>query len=327
MRNNPRLTRRQCLTLISAAALTPATLLAEAANPLRGVFMILSTPYTEDGAVDYASLAGEVSFCQRCGIDALVWPQNSSEQRYLSVAERKRGFEVLAQASHATGMPLILGVQADDTAGMVDYARFAESLSPTGMIAIPPTTANSLEEIYRYYATLCEITSRPVFVQTSGGPDIELTVDFLVRLATDFPQCGYIKEEYGNVQQRMLEEIKHRPDPIRSIIGATFGEGWLYEMRLGTDGVMTGGVMYADVYASLWQLHQQDRQAELRDCYSKLLLMLNLDGVIPGVRLYVLQKRGIFQTTKSRRGDYHFTPQQIAEIEFRLEALRPWLRA
>lgn len=328
MTHSPLLTRRQCLVALAVSSLTPTdALFAQADNPMRGVFMILSTPYSQSGEVDYASLGGQAAFCSRCGVNALVWPQNSSEQRYLSKQERLRGFEVLAEASRDAGIPLILGVQADDTAGMVEYATFAESLSPAGMIAIPPTTADSLEEIYQYYQTLCGITQRPVFVQTSGGPPIELTVDFLVRLATDFPQCGYIKEEYGNVQQRMVEEIRHRPNPIRSVIGATFGEGWLYEMRLGSDGVMTGGVMYADVYTSLWQFHLENRQAELRDCYSKLLLMLNLDGMIPGVRLYVLKKRGIFQTTKSRRGEYLFTPAQIAEMDFRLEALRPYLRA
>ncbi|HIG17961.1 MAG TPA: hypothetical protein EYQ31_12145, partial [Candidatus Handelsmanbacteria bacterium] len=31
----------------------------------------------------------------RCGVQGLVWPQNSSEQRYLSKEERIRGFEVL----------------------------------------------------------------------------------------------------------------------------------------------------------------------------------------------------------------------------------------
>jgi 4-hydroxy-tetrahydrodipicolinate synthase len=322
-----RLTRRQCLGALGSLLLLPvAHGQVQTANPMRGVFMILSTPYDQDGAVDYEDLAGQVGFLARCGVQGLVWPQNSSEQRYLSKAERMRGFEVLAEAARGHDMVLVLGVQGDDTADMVEYARHAETLGPAGMIAIPPTSAGSLDDIYRYYQTLCGITARPVFVQTSGGPDIELTVDFLVRLATDFPQCGYIKEEYGNVQQRMRELILHRPDPIKSVIGASFGLGWLYEMRIGSDGVMTGGTMFGDVYASLWELHQQNRQAELADCYSKLLLMLNLDQLIPGVRLYVLQKRGIFKTTRSRRGNYAFSAEEIAEMDYRLEALRPWMR-
>ena len=324
---NPYLTRRQCLAGIAATAAMPfASLYAASGKSMRGALMILSTPYTEAGEVDYEDLAKEVAFCDRCGVQGVVWPQNSSEHRYLSVEERVRGFEVLAAANRGRNMVLVLGVQAEDTAGMLQYAKVAESLSPDGMIAIPPTSANSLAEIRAYYAALCEVTDRPIFVQTSGGPDIELTIEFLVQLARDFPQCGYIKEEYGRVHERMLALQAYQPDPIKSVFGATLGRGWLYEMRIGTDGVMTGGAMYGDVYARLWQLHQEGRQEELRECYSKLLLIQNLDNLIPGVRLYVMQKRGVFKTTKSRRGDYSFSAQQIAEIEFRLDALKPHMK-
>lgn len=326
---NP-ITRRKCLAGLAATALAPgmtpiSVLYAAEENKMRGALMILSTPYTESGEVDYEDLAKEVAFCDACGVQGMVWPQNSSEQRYLSVEERIRGFEVLVEANRGRDMALVLGVQADDTAGMLQYARVAESLEPDGMIAIPPTTANSLEEIHAYYGALCEITDRPVFVQTSGGPDIELTIDFLVQLATDFPQCGYIKEEYGNVHERMLALQAYQPNPIRSVFGATLGRGWLYEMRIGTDGVMTGGTMYGDVYARLWKLYQQGAEEELREVYSKLLLIQNLDTLIPGVRLYVLQQRGVFKTTNSRRGEYRFSSQQIAEIEYRLEALKPYM--
>lgn len=321
------LTRRALLAGMAATSSLPfgSLLAASAAKKMHGALMILSTPYTESGDVDYEDLAKEVAFCDQCGVQGIVWPQNSSEQRYLTKAERIRGFEVLAEANRGRGMSLTLGVQADDTAGMLEYARVAESLEPDGMIAIPPTSADSLAQIRAYYAALCEITSRPIFVQTSGGPEIELPIDFLVQLARDFPQCGYIKEEYGDVHARMLALQEFQPDPIRSVFGATLGRGWLYEMRIGTDGVMTGGTMYGDVYARLWQLYLEGRHIELRECYSKLLLIQNLDTLIPGVRLYVLRKRGVFKTTNSRRGEYSFSEQQIAEIEYRLEALKPYM--
>ncbi|HJN42897.1 MAG: dihydrodipicolinate synthase family protein [Vicinamibacterales bacterium] len=328
---DPRLTvtRRECLTVLASAAMFP-TLRVSAAEgkPMRGAFMILSTPYTAGGDVDYESLAAEVEFCDRCGIEGLVWPQNSSEQRYLSQEERLRGFEVLARAARGRPPALVLGVQADDTAGMLEYAGKAESLEPDAMIAIPPTTATSLDDFRSYYAALCDVTDRPVFVQTSGGaPDVVPTVEFLVSLAREFPQCGYIKEEHAPVQERMLALAEHRPNPITSILGANFGRAWAYEMRLGTDGVMTGGVMYADIYAGMWDLHLQGRHDDVRDLNGKLLQILNLDSLIPGVRLYVLRKRGLFKTLVSRRGEYSFTQAEIDEIEHRFAALEPHLRA
>lgn len=328
MPKNPTFTRRQALASMAAVATLPFSKLAFGQhNAMRGALMILTTPYTESGAVDYEDLAREVAFCAQSGVQGIVWPQNSSEQRYLSKEERIRGFEVLSNARRNTNLVLVLGVQAEDTAGMEEYARLAEGLAPDGMIAIPPTTAASLSDIRDYYAALCAITERPIFVQTSGGPDIELTIEFIVDLAREFPQCGYIKEEYGRMHERMLALQAYQPDPIKSIFGATLGRGWLYEMRIGTDGIMTGGAMYADVYARMWQLYQQGDEDALRDCYASLLLIQNLDSLIPGVRLYVMKKRGIFKTTKSRRGEYQFTRQQIAEIEYRLEALAPYMNS
>jgi hypothetical protein len=96
-------------------------------------------------------------------------------------------------------------------------------------------------------------------------------------------------------------------------------------MRLGFDGTMPGA-MYADVYALLWELHKKGDRDKLREVFSKLLLMVNLDQQIPGVRNYVFQRRGIFKTTVSRRGDYSWTDAQKAEIEWNLDGLRPHFR-
>ena len=333
MQSSQHYTRREWLTTVGAAtgaaALLPSLpLRAAEAKPMRGAFIIMSTPYTNANEVDYEDLARQVDFLDRCGIHGLVWPQNSSEQRYLSKEERLRGFDVLARAAKGKRPALVFGVQGDDTKGMLEYARYAEALAPDGMIASPPTEATTLREFRDYYAALCDVTDRPIFFQTSGGaPDVVPTVDFMVDMAREFPNLAYVKEERPPVHERMLALRQHRPDPVKSIFGAAFGRQWLYEMRLGTDGVMTGGAMYADIYAQLWELHVAGKKDELRDMFGRLLLMLNLDRTIPGVRLYVLQKRGIFKTAKSRRGDYAFTADQVAEIEYRLDAIRPYFRA
>jgi dihydrodipicolinate synthase/N-acetylneuraminate lyase len=105
--------------------------------------------------------------------------------------------EVLAQAAKGKKPALILGVQGPDIRAAVEYARHAEKLEPDGLIAIPPTEARTLDDFRSYYRAIAGETRRPIFVQTSGGAkDIEPTVQFLVDLATEFPHCAYVKEEY-----------------------------------------------------------------------------------------------------------------------------------
>ena len=327
----PALTRRDWLASAGAGALlSPAFGLAgttDTAKPMRGAFIILSTPYTLSKAVDYEDLAGEVDFLDRCGVHGLVWPQLSSELPHLNKDERTRGMEALAKAAKSRRPALILGVQGDDTAEMLEYAAHAEKLDPDGMIAIPPRKATSLDDFREYFRALSKLTRRPVFLQTSGGaPAIEPTVEFILELAREFPNFGYIKEEREPVLARMRELIAHRPDPIKRVFGAHYGTSWLYEMRLGADGTITGGAMYADIYARLWSLHLENKQDEKRELFGKLLLMLNLDQDIPGTRLYILKERGVFKTAVSRQRDYHLTPGEIAEIEYRFAALKPYLK-
>ena len=61
---------------------------------MRGIFVIMSTPYTESGAVHYDDLAFQVEWLDRAGAHGLVWPQNSSDYPRLTTEEIRRGFEV-----------------------------------------------------------------------------------------------------------------------------------------------------------------------------------------------------------------------------------------
>ena len=332
-------TRREFLATMTAAAVTAhvtSRRIAAAAKPLRGAFMILHTPFTADGAVDWEDLAREAVFVDRAGCQGIVWPQGSSAVATLTKDERLRGMDVLAKAVQGRTVALVLGVQGRDTAEMLEYAARAEALEPDAVIAMPPTSATSLDDYRDYFRALARAAKRPVILQTSGGarglvPPVELIVD----LAREFPNCGYVKEESEPVLGRMRDELRQRP-PMRGVFGASFGVGWLYEMRLGLDGVITGNAMYADLMARMWDLHTRGRSDELRDAYSRFLLMRNLDEQVPGTSLYVMKKRGIFKTTVTRVGApvpgqpatvsrVALPPEAIDEIEYRFAALRPYL--
>lgn len=294
---------------------------------MRGAFMIVATPYTGEKAIDYEDLAAEVKFLDRCGVQGMVWPQHASDLKFLTHEERMRGMEVLAKAAKGTKPALVLGVQAENTEKMLEYARRAEALAPDALMAIPPTEAKSLDDYRRYYSALCRVTQRPVFCQTAGGaPDVEPTVEFLVEMGRKFDNFGYLKEEYENAIPRMKELRKYRPGPIKSILGAKRAMGWTYEMRLGMDGTLTGGPMYADVYAHIWELHLAGHHDEVRDVFAKLLVMTNLERQIPGLKYYMMKRRSVFKTTASRRGDYTFSPEAVAQIEHDFEALKPYLK-
>lgn len=332
-------TRREFLATLAATAVVShvrGLAAAAAAKPMRGAFMILNTPFTETGAVDWQDLAREAVFVDRCGCQGIVWPQGSSSVGTLTKAERMQGLEVLVKAMANKSAAVVLGVQGKDIAEMLEYAQRAEALGADAMIAMPPTSGKSMDDYRQYFRALANVTKRPVIVQTSGGArDLAPSTDLIVELATEFPNFGYVKEETAPIVERMKQELRHRPT-MKGIFGASLGVGWLYEMRLGLDGVITGNAMYADLMARIWNLHEHGRHDEVRDAFSRFLLMRNLDEQISGANLYVMKKRGIFKTTVTRAGapadglapkirKAELSMDAIEEIDYRFAALKPYL--
>ena len=304
-------------------------------KPMRGVMPIAVTPYTADGAVDYEDLARQMVFYDKCGCTGAAWPQGNGDILLLSKNERLHGMKVITDACRPTKVASVLGVQAATKAEMLDYARYAESLQPDALIAMPPSAEQSEAGYHDYFAALATLSKRPIFIQTTitGAPNaLAPSVELMVQLAREFPHLAHIKEETHPLVARMKAEVKQRP-PLKSVFGASGGDGWLYELRLGLDGEMTAQGMYGDVMVAIWNLYQSGQREQAADAFAKLLLMKNCEAQIPGTERYIFKKRGVFKSTAQRRGAPmgqviipDLAPDSIAEIEFRFVTLKPYLK-
>src|SRR4051794_13170006 len=86
------------------------------------------------------------------------------------------------------------------------------------------------------------------------------------------------------------------------------------------------GASFSDVYVRIWYAwHANDRE-QARAIFSRLLLMINLDAVIPGTRQYIMKRRGVFKSTVSRRQKKNLSAHAIDEIVFCFEGLKPYLK-
>lgn len=314
---------------------------------IRGPFPILSTPFTTSGEVDFEVLAKEARFADWCGSPGMIWPQSGDSIDLLTTEEKLEGMEVLAKTArnlHTTS--LCLGVQGKNTDDMLTYAKHAEKLAPAAIISRPPDTGKTQDDLRQYWRALAAVTKRPVIIQTTGGttykgpsPSIEL----LSELGKEFPNFGYVKEEAGSVIGRTGKLLAS--PAIRRVFSARGGVGWLFESRLGTEGVITERIAYADLLARIWELMQSgENPTALKDAYGKFTLMLNLNhthgGSLRGFNLHLLKMRGVFRNTLSRHygpkhsmpkkpivRDLHLSKEGIAEIEWRFESLRPYLKS
>jgi hypothetical protein len=65
--------------------------------PYRGVFTIPSTPFREDGDIDWSDFRRVLDFCVNCGAHGIVWPVNASSFAVLTDEERLHGMEVVVE--------------------------------------------------------------------------------------------------------------------------------------------------------------------------------------------------------------------------------------
>jgi dihydrodipicolinate synthase/N-acetylneuraminate lyase len=314
---------------------------------VRGPFPILSTPFTESGAVDYDVLAKEARFVDACGSPGMIWPQSGDSVDLLTTDEKLRGMEVLSEALRGRRSALCLGVQGKDTEEMIFFARHVEKLAPAAIISRPPDSGKTEEDMRQYWRALAGVVKRPVIIQTSGGTAYKgpgPSVKLLIELARESPHFGYVKEETAPIVPRIKEMVAAKP-AIKTVFSAMGGFSWLYQARVGSEGLITERAVYADLLAFIWkQMQSGSDPAALNDAFSKLLLMLNLRETIPGnqlrgFRLYVWKKRGVFKNMLSREygpknaipakpilKEQALTQEDIDEIESRFAALKPYLK-
>lgn len=271
---------------------------SRAAN-FSGIFAILSTPFDQTDQVDWEDLDRETVFCIRAGAQGLVWPQLAGEFYLLSEDERLHGAEVLVRAA-AGRAPVVIGVQAPESHLATKFARHAERQGASAIISLPPYLGStSLETAANYYHALANETKLPIFIQNSGPPwGAALPTEFVIGMAKESPQFGYVKEEVAPVAHRIGEYAKS--GVMKGVFSGNAGRNFLDECSHGANGTMPA-CEFIDVDVQIGALALEGKIEPARGIFAKLLPMINLEEIygLPFVK-EVLVRRGVFKTAKLR---------------------------
>jgi len=281
---------------------------------MRGPFPILSTPYHEDGSVDYESLKRGVRFTADGGCPGVIWCQSNDAVDLLTFEEKAKGYEACAEAMQGVSCMMTFGCNGVDTAQMLREAETVETIAkkyPRTNIAIitrPPSKGKTLDDVRAYYEALAKVAKRPVIIQTVVNNTCPSpTVEMLIDLARKYPAIfGYIKEESGGAKanENMIKENAATPI-IHTVFSAWGGWQWLYQSRrCGSEGLITERCAYAPLLGTIWkQMENNDRDGKLTLAYALLRLLIDqrdFPGGLRGYSLYYLQRQGVFKTTVSR---------------------------
>ena len=325
---------------------------------VRGPFPLLCTPWTADGALDVPTLVKEAEFVDSCGVAGILWPTAGEVYDLVKEGEYDKGLEALAARAAKPGFRARLSAicPGKTSADALDRVRTVNALMAKhgirmAILARPPDDAKTQDDIAAHYRALGAIAKCPVIIQTYNGKSPQPSVELLVQLAKEFPDIyGYVKEESpgGQVNTRMARLVAAKP-AIHTVFSGWGAKAWLYQgPRIGSEGIITQRPAYADILAYLFRQQENgDKDGTLIDAYSKLLLMYNIgetfggsSDTMRGPHLSVLQKRGVFKNTYTRKRppkddksgrrwiveECSLSEAEKAEIDRRLAACKPYLK-
>jgi len=237
--------RREFLQSLSAGALSLALPAQRTGSkPLRGIFPIAQTPFTESDKLDLDALIEQVRFIDRGRVDGLVWPQMASEWSTLTEAERLEGAEAVASVGKKLRPAIVLGVQGPDLAAAVRYAKHAEKVGADAIISLPPARPGDPKAVLEHFKEVGKATELPLFLQAVG----DIRVEAILEMYQTIPTLRYVKDEAGQPLVRIAPLREKTSGQLKVFTGA-HGRTLIDEMRRGFSGSMPAA-SFADLYAS-----------------------------------------------------------------------------
>lgn len=283
-------------------------------NSFRGIFVIVTTPFTEDFALDEPALERTMEFCLAAGVHGVVANALASEGGYLSEAERKRAAEIVVGAAKGR-VPAIVAVSAPHYRIAADYARHAERIGADAIMALPPILhPSTIADIKAYYRALSAATSLPLVLQNvSGQGASSMSAALLAELVNELPNARFVKEESGYPAQTVGEIIQLAGQRLEGVMGGRAGKTLMEELRHGVSGTMPACEI-ADVHVALWNAIEAKDDKRARYIFQRLLPLLDLEASY-GMPLMkeVLKMRGVIPTAAVRQSGFRALDAEARE--------------
>jgi 4-hydroxy-tetrahydrodipicolinate synthase len=159
------------------------------------------TPFTPEGAVDYAQAGRLALALLESGSDGVVVSGTTGEAPTLTTEEKLRLFREVKQAVASSGV-VFAGTSSYNTAESIELSREAERTGVDGLLLTCPYYNKPTQEgIFRHFEAIARATSLPcILYNIPGRTSMNIAADTIVRLS-HVPNIVGAKEASGNLEQ------------------------------------------------------------------------------------------------------------------------------
>ena len=243
----------------------------------RGIFPVVPTIFSEDGALDLDSQKRCVDFMIDAGSDGLCILANFSEQFLLADDER----EVLTRTilEHAAGrVPVIVTTTHFATRVCAERSRRAQDMGAAMLMVMPPYHGATFRvpepQIFDFYARLSDAVDIPIMVQDAPAAGTALSAAFLARMAREIEHVAYFKIETAGAASKLRELIRLGGAAIEGPWDGEEAITLLPDLDAGATGSMTGGG-YPDGIRPIIEAHRAGDRDKAFALYQRWLPLIN----------------------------------------------------
>ena len=185
----------------------------------RGLGVAVVTPFTLDGAVDYAALKRLIRYQLNSGVDFLCILATTGETPCLTLDEKNKITELVKEENKGQ-VPILKYCGGNNTAAVIEEMKATDWTGIDGILSICPYYNNpSQEGLYQHFKAIASASPLPVVMyNVPGRTGVNMKAETTVRLAHDCENIVGIKEAAGSLEQ-MDEIIKGKPDRFDIISG------------------------------------------------------------------------------------------------------------
>jgi 4-hydroxy-tetrahydrodipicolinate synthase len=258
-----------------------------------GVGTALITPFTRGGGLDEAGVKRLARRQVDAGVHFLVPCGTTGESPTLTMNEKRRVVELVAEEVNGR-VPILAGAGGYDTKEVIHAAAEMERAGATGLLSVTPYYNKPTQDgLFQHYMAIAESTRLPIIlysVQGRTGCNIEPAT--VARLAGIRNIVG-IKEASGNVTQ-MAEIIRMVPDTFLVVSGDDALTVPL--MSIGGRGIIS--VASNEIPAEMSQMVEAAERGDFaaaRAMHQKLLplLLVNFCESSPGPVKFAMSALGL----------------------------------
>jgi len=291
-----------------------------------GVYAIAVTPFTPEGAVDYASVDSMTDFYLRSGVTGLTILGIMGEAPKLDPAE---SLAISNQVVRRSQLPVIVGVSAPGFAAMRSLATAVMEGGAAGVMIAPPPSLRTDDQIVTYYAQAVAAIGPDIPFVIQDYPlllTVVMTPKVIQRIVNENLSCVMLKHEDWPGLEKISALRKFQTEGSLRPISILTGNSGLFldfEMERGADGAMTG-YAFPDMLVDVVKLSKSGRRDAAHDLFDAHLPLVRYEqqqGVGLAVRKYVLQKRGAIAHDSQRAPGSSLTATAKAEVDYLLSRL------